>query len=169
MFVCRLGYHIPPFTSVNHLHLHVLAPYSQIWEEVLHKFIPGGTRFVEDRDGELVCFRDLKPGATHHYLIVPKTHIDNCTKLGPDHIQLVEQMQDLGMRILQMNKVSDLEDIRMGFHVPPFSSVPHLHLHALAPASDMCHRSIRRYGPQSHWFITVDNVLSQLKTRGKVK
>ena len=44
---------------------------------------------------------------------------------------------------------------RMGFHLPPFSSVPHLHLHVLAPASEMNSRSLSRYGPQSYWFITV--------------
>ncbi|KAK7907832.1 hypothetical protein WMY93_016444 [Mugilogobius chulae] len=121
------------------------------------------------REGDLLCFRDLKPGATHHYLIISTNHIDNCLKLQSEHIQLVEHMKALGIRMLQMNKVADLEDIRMGFHVPPFSSVPHLHLHVLAPFSQMSHRSMLRYGPQSHWFITVDKVLSQLKRRGKVK
>lgn len=43
----------------------------------------------------------------------------------------------------------------MGFHIPPFTSVPHLHLHVLSPASKMGMRSQLRYGPQSHWFITV--------------
>lgn len=75
----------------------------------------------------------------------------------------------MGMRTLKMNKVSALDDIRLGFHLPPFSSVPHLHLHALAPASQMSDRSMLRYGPQTHWFITADKVLSQLKTQGKVK
>ncbi|XP_055016024.1 adenosine 5'-monophosphoramidase HINT3-like isoform X2 [Boleophthalmus pectinirostris] len=111
-------------------------------------------------DCEVVCFRDLKPGATHHYLIISNKHIDNCMKLQPDHIKLVEQMKDMGMRILQMNNVSDLDDIRMGFHVPPFSSVPHLHLHVLAPGSQMSHKSMLRYGPQSHWFITTTCFLS---------
>lgn len=44
---------------------------------------------------------------------------------------------------------------RLGFHLPPFSSVPHLHLHALAPASKMNLKSQLRYGQQSYWFITV--------------
>ena len=51
---------------------------------------------------------------------------------------------------------------RMGFHLPPFSSVPHLHLHVLFPASEMNSRSLSRYGPQSYWFITVGG--SQLFT-----
>uniref|UniRef100_A0A3B4WIP2 Histidine triad nucleotide-binding protein 3-like n=3 Tax=Seriola TaxID=8160 RepID=A0A3B4WIP2_SERLL len=120
-------------------------------------------------DDELVCFRDVKPGATHHYLVVSRRHIDNCKTLQGDNIPLVERMKKMGRSILEKNKVCDLDDVRMGFHLPPFSSVPHLHLHALAPASKMNLKSQLRYGPQSHWFITVDNVLSQLRTRGKVK
>uniref|UniRef100_A0A8P4G8C4 HIT domain-containing protein n=1 Tax=Dicentrarchus labrax TaxID=13489 RepID=A0A8P4G8C4_DICLA len=120
-------------------------------------------------DDELVCFRDMKPGATHHYLVVTRTHVDSCKSLREDDIPLVERMVEMGRSILEKNKVSDLDDVRMGFHVPPFSSVPHLHLHALAPASTMSFKSQLHYGPQSHWFITVDKVLSQLKTRGKVK
>lgn len=120
-------------------------------------------------DDELVCFRDTKPGATHHYLVIPRIHIDNCKALQRDHITLVERMEEMGRNILEKNKVCDLNDIRMGFHIPPFSSVPHLHLHVLAPASKMNLKAQLRYGPQSHWFITVDKVLSQLKTKGKVK
>ncbi|KAM8831734.1 adenosine 5'-monophosphoramidase HINT3-like [Spinachia spinachia] len=120
-------------------------------------------------DDELLCFRDIKPGATHHFLVVPRTHIDNCKRLQGDDVPLVERMVEMGWQILKKDKVSDLEDVRMGFHVPPFSSVPHLHLHVLAPASEMSFVSLLRYGPQTHWFITVDKVLSQLKTRGKVK
>ncbi|XP_071335305.1 adenosine 5'-monophosphoramidase HINT3-like isoform X1 [Trachinotus anak] len=120
-------------------------------------------------DEELVCFRDVKPGATHHYLVVPIRHIDNCKTLQGGSIPLVERMEKMGRSILEKNKVSNLDDVRMGFHLPPFSSVPHLHLHALAPASKMNLKSQLHYGPQSHWFITVDKVLSQLRTRGKVK
>ncbi|XP_058468582.1 adenosine 5'-monophosphoramidase HINT3-like [Solea solea] len=120
-------------------------------------------------DDQLVCFRDLKPGAAHHYLIVPRRHIDTCKTLQADDVPLVEQMQQMGMKMLEKNKVCDLDDVRLGFHLPPFSSVPHLHLHALAPASQMVFRSQLHYGLKSHWFITVDKVLSQLKTQGRVK
>ncbi|KAI3364316.1 hypothetical protein L3Q82_011114, partial [Scortum barcoo] len=181
----RLGFHQPPYTSVDHLHLHVLAPTSQISKYLEYKFIPGSQRFIigdscsetrpdfvqtvsegvtvhsvlmgtqdasetEDcpfcqiannqtdtevllSDEELLCFRDVKPGAAHHYLVVPRTHIDNCKSLQREDVALVERMVEMGRSVLEKNKVSDLDDVRMGFHLPPFSSVPHLHLHALAP------------------------------------
>ncbi|KAG7242940.1 hypothetical protein INR49_017631 [Caranx melampygus] len=212
-----LGFHKPPYISVDHLHLHVLAPSSQISKYMLYKFIPGteitptrdrvllcehtnsryrdynpilrGVMGSQDASGskdcpfcqiannqtdteillsddELVCFRDVKPGAPHHYLIVSRRHIDNCKSLHGGDVPLVERMEKMGRSVLEKNKVSDLNDVSLGFHVPPFSSVPHLHLHTLAPASRM---NKIRYGPQSHWFITVEKVLSQLRTRGKVK
>uniref|UniRef100_A0A3Q4I224 Histidine triad nucleotide-binding protein 3-like n=1 Tax=Neolamprologus brichardi TaxID=32507 RepID=A0A3Q4I224_NEOBR len=106
-------------------------------------------------DDELVCFRDMKPGATHHYLVIPRMHISSCKTLKMDNIPLVERMEQMGRSILEKNKVCSLDDVRLGFHLPPFSSVPHLHLHALAPASKMNLKSQLRYGQQSYWFITV--------------
>lgn len=121
------------------------------------------------RDEELLCFRDVKPGATHHYLVITRTHIDNCKNLQRDDVQLVEKMVEMGRSILEKNKINNFDDIRMGFHIPPFTSVPHLHLHVLYPASTMTLKSQLRYGPQSHWFIPVNRVLSQLKTSGRVR
>uniref|UniRef100_A0A3B4AXY9 HIT domain-containing protein n=1 Tax=Periophthalmus magnuspinnatus TaxID=409849 RepID=A0A3B4AXY9_9GOBI len=115
-------------------------------------------------DCEMVCFCDLKPGDTHHYLIISKTRIDNCMKLQADHIKLVgEKMKDMGMRMLQMNKMSDLDDSgRMGFHGSSQSN-PQWMVHG------QIHKSMHHYGPQSHWFITLSIQPLQVKgpTRAK--
>ncbi|XP_031177592.1 histidine triad nucleotide-binding protein 3-like isoform X2 [Sander lucioperca] len=42
-------------------------------------------------DDELLCFRDIKPSATHHYLVVSRTHINNCKTLQGDDIPLGQQ------------------------------------------------------------------------------
>ncbi|XP_028295823.1 histidine triad nucleotide-binding protein 3-like [Gouania willdenowi] len=120
-------------------------------------------------DDELLCFRDVRPGAAHHYLIITRRHIDDCKALNGDHVGLVERMKEMGRNILARNEVCDTKDVWFGFHIPPMVSVPHLHLHALAPVSEMDLKSQLHYGPKSHWFITVDKVLSQLRTRGKVR
>ncbi|KAK1795016.1 hypothetical protein P4O66_010205 [Electrophorus voltai] len=111
-------------------------------------------------DEDTSCFRDIKPGAPHHYLVVPTKHVGNCKSLHKEHIPLVEKLVETGKEVLRKNNYSDLSDIRFGFHLPPFQSVTHLHLHVLAPASQMGFMSRFIYRPDSYWFITV-SILSR--------
>ncbi|XP_055759487.1 adenosine 5'-monophosphoramidase HINT3-like isoform X1 [Salvelinus fontinalis] len=118
-------------------------------------------------DEEVSCFRDIKPGAPHHYLVVPTRHVGNCKSLSKEHVSLVEKMVEIGMEILQKNNVLDLSDVRFGFHWPPFCSVSHLHLHVLAPASQMGLMSRLFYRPNSYWFVTADQLIQQLNSKGE--
>ncbi|KAI3360404.1 hypothetical protein L3Q82_002315 [Scortum barcoo] len=123
---------------------------------------------VQDlEDEELSCFRDIKPGAPHHYLVVPTKHVGNCKSLSKEHVPLVQQMVEMGKEILQKNNVTDLSDVRFGFHWPPFCSVTHLHLHVLAPASQMGFMSRLFYRLNSYWFITADQLIELLNSKGE--
>ncbi|KAK3572450.1 hypothetical protein QTP86_032672 [Hemibagrus guttatus] len=115
-------------------------------------------------DEDITCFRDIHPGAPHHYLVVPTRHIRNCKSLRKEHIPLVEKLVETGKEILQKNDVTDLNDVRFGFHWPPFHSVTHLHLHVLAPASQIGFFSRFIYRLDSYWFITADQLLQRLKS-----
>uniref|UniRef100_A0A8B9S3E7 Histidine triad nucleotide binding protein 3 n=1 Tax=Apteryx owenii TaxID=8824 RepID=A0A8B9S3E7_APTOW len=123
---------------------------------------PGGARCAMSRllsrlggYEDLVCFRDIRPGAPHHYLVVPVEHMGNCKTLKKEHIPVVKKMVEVGKTVLQRNNFSDLNDVRMGFHWPPFCSISHLHLHVLAPASQLGFLSRLIYRINSYWFITV--------------
>ncbi|CAJ1062074.1 histidine triad nucleotide-binding protein 3 [Xyrichtys novacula] len=116
-------------------------------------------------DEEISCFRDIKPGAPHHYLVVPSKHVGNCKSLNKDHVPLVKQMVETGKEILQKNNITDLSDVRFGFHWPPFCSVTHLHLHVLAPASQMSFMSRLFYRINSYWFITADQLIELLNSK----
>uniref|UniRef100_A0A1A7WZL3 Adenosine 5'-monophosphoramidase HINT3 n=1 Tax=Iconisemion striatum TaxID=60296 RepID=A0A1A7WZL3_9TELE len=120
-------------------------------------------------DAELSCFRDIKPGAPHHYLVVPNKHVGNCKSLSKEHVPLVKEMVEVGKEMLQRNSVTDLTDVRFGFHWPPFCSVTHLHLHVLAPASQMGFMSRLFYRLNSYWFITADQLIELLNTKGETK
>ncbi|XP_061097785.1 adenosine 5'-monophosphoramidase HINT3-like isoform X2 [Conger conger] len=115
-------------------------------------------------DEELCCFRDLKPGAKHHYLVVPNRHIVSCASLRKEDMPLVRKMMEIGKALLLKHHFNDLDDTRLGFHIPPFYSVPHLHLHVLAPASQMDLRSLLIYGPQSFRFLTSEKLLQKLNS-----
>ncbi|XP_035258588.1 histidine triad nucleotide-binding protein 3 [Anguilla anguilla] len=116
-------------------------------------------------DEELSCFRDIKPGAPHHYLVVPTRHVGNCKSLRKEHVPLVEKMVEMGKTMLQKNGITDLDDIRLGFHRPPFCSVTHLHLHVMAPASQMGLMSRIFYRLDSYWFITAEQLIQQLNSQ----
>ena len=88
-------------------------------------------------DDHYVCFRDIHPDAPHHYQLVPKAHLPNVKFLTAEHIPVIEKMAEIGREILQQYFKGDLSDTRIGYHWPPFSSVRHLHLHILAPVSQM--------------------------------
>ncbi|TMS11237.1 Histidine triad nucleotide-binding protein 3 [Larimichthys crocea] len=118
-------------------------------------------------DDEVSCFRDIKPGAPHHYLVVPTKHVGNCKSLTKEHVPLVKQLVETGKEILQKNNITDLTDVRFGFHWPPFCSVTHLHLHVLAPASQMGFTSRLFYKLNSYWFITADQLIELLSSKGE--
>ncbi|XP_010280921.1 PREDICTED: histidine triad nucleotide-binding protein 3, partial [Phaethon lepturus] len=113
---------------------------------------------------DLVCFRDIRPSAPHHYLVVPVEHMGNCKTLKAEHIPVVKRMMEVGKAVLQRSNFSDLNDIRMGFHWPPFCSIPHLHLHVLAPASQLGFLSRLFYRINSYWFITAEKLIERLQT-----
>uniref|UniRef100_A0A672QYQ8 Adenosine 5'-monophosphoramidase HINT3 n=1 Tax=Sinocyclocheilus grahami TaxID=75366 RepID=A0A672QYQ8_SINGR len=118
-----------------------------------------GTELLHDgsllTDETVSCFRDIHPGAPHHYLDVPRKYVGNCKSLGKEHVPLVEKLVETGKEILQKNNVTDLNGVRFGFHWPPFCSVTHPHLHVLAPVSQMGFMSRVVYRLNLYWFITV--------------
>lgn len=123
--------------------------------------------FSLSQDDEISCFKDIRPAAPHHYLVVPTKHVGNCKSLSKDHVPLINRMVELGKEVLEKNNVTDLSDVRFGFHWPPFCSVTHLHLHVLAPVSQMGFMSRLVYRLNSYWFITVDQLIELLNSKAE--
>ncbi|XP_026089204.1 histidine triad nucleotide-binding protein 3-like [Carassius auratus] len=119
---------------------------------------PSTEILAEDED--IVCFKDIDPGAPHHYLVIPKKHIHSCLSLQADDINLVKKMADMGRDVLKAKNVTNLEDISLGFHVPPYITVPHLHLHVLAPFSQSFKWSRCKY--TAIWYLTEETLLKKL-------
>lgn len=56
--------------------------------------------------------------------------------------------------VLQKSQL-DPADASFGFHWPPFTSVPHLHMHGIAPVSKMSFVARWIFKPFNMWYCTV--------------
>ncbi|KJE95995.1 hypothetical protein CAOG_06371, partial [Capsaspora owczarzaki ATCC 30864] len=95
---------------------------------------PSTTLLFENE--RLVAFRDIRPAAPTHLLVVPKQHIRDATLLDSTHSALVHEMNEVALKLLADHSL-DGQDARIGFHWPPLVMIKHLHLHVIAPASQM--------------------------------
>ena len=119
-------------------------------------------------DDDYVCFVDIKPHATHHYLVVPRSHHQNVKYLNSEQSEIVKRMGEIGRQILQ-EKGCDLNDSRLGFHWPPFQSIEHLHMHVLSPVSSMSFLSRRVVFRHNYPLVTLNWAQDYLKNRVSTK
>jgi len=104
---------------------------------------------LDDGDDTLFSFRDKNPASTLHFLVIPRRFVRDAAELRPSDTALVERMADKA-RSLVRESVGDSFDeaeLALGFHWPPWYSVPWLHLHAIYPRSQMRRRY--KYTPLS--------------------
>ena len=114
---------------------------------------------------ELLAFRDRSPKAEFHALVIPKRYVPNLYSLTNDDLDLVRDMRRLALDLLKerVPRARDANDYVLCFHVPPFNSVDHLHMHVLAPTSGMAW--IHRYGKYrcgTRWCIEESEVIDRL-------
>ncbi|KAF8151248.1 HIT-like protein [Mycena galopus ATCC 62051] len=79
-------------------------------------------------DELFVAFLDRKPAAEHHIQLVPKRHITSVKSLRKQDAELVRSMKAIGDKLLDGLGILQSKRV-MGFHIHPFNSVNHLHLH----------------------------------------
>ncbi|XP_055626790.1 adenosine 5'-monophosphoramidase HINT3-like [Toxorhynchites rutilus septentrionalis] len=114
-------------------------------------------------DNERICiFKDIRPAANYHLLAVPKYHINDTRSLTVDDRPLLEEMRTELGNVLTSKHQIDLATVIFGFHIPPFTTVKHLHMHGIAPASSMGFISRMIFKPNTMWFNTVQAVLERL-------
>ncbi|XP_017065144.1 histidine triad nucleotide-binding protein 3 [Drosophila eugracilis] len=110
------------------------------------------TSVLEVETDEFVIFKDIKPASQHHFLAVTKEHYNSLKELDKSHDPLVARMESSLKEFLAAKGIS-AEDALFGFHLPPFITVKHLHMHAIAPRSEMGFLSRLIFRP-SVWFKT---------------
>jgi len=109
-------------------------------------------------------FWDVKPRTALHGLVIPKQHIPTVFELQPKHVPLLHELKESALAILRKHQPDALEtgDFELAFHVPPHNSVDHLHLHCLAPASELGHYKQYYNVEEPEHCVSMDHVLSVL-------
>ncbi|CAE6432635.1 unnamed protein product [Rhizoctonia solani] len=78
---------------------------------------------------ELIVFKDRNPAAKEHLLVITRRHVESIKSLNTSDIPLLLRMRDAGSEALRTLGIPN-DDQRFGFHIPPFNTVNHIHLHA---------------------------------------
>ena len=88
---------------------------------------------------ELLAFQDRSPKAKLHALVIPKRYISTVSSLTKGDLHTLQDMRAAGLELIEkyQPQAFQRDDYILCYHVPPFNSVDHLHLHVLAPASEM--------------------------------
>ena len=104
--------------------------------QILRGEIPA---LVLEETRQLLAFQDRTPKAKLHGLIIPKAFLPNVVSLTSNNMTLLVEMETIAHNLLQRYEPEAYQnqDFILCFHIPPFNSVDHLHLHVLAPASEM--------------------------------
>jgi len=172
-------YHEPPPHDDNNPYDDVYANNPSAFGRILNGELPSRT-YLEST--ELLAFQDRSPKAPFHALVIPKRYIktvyslrgnnnhsdDECNGESEDNddIHLIQNMRQMGLNLLEQQQPEALatEDYILCFHIPPFNSVDHLHLHVLAPASEMnwAYREIK-YKCGARWCTSDLEVIERLK------
>lgn len=81
-------------------------------------------------DDNIIAFKDIKPSAPVHYLIVPKEHINSIADLEDNHKDIVSKLIFVAK---DLAKKTGLEGYKLVFNVGREGGqiIDHLHLHLL--------------------------------------
>ena len=116
---------------------------------------------ILDETNNLLAFVDRSPQSpTLHALIIPKRYIPTIRDLSPPtDLSLLCEMEQLGQRLVSRYQCP--AEYRMVFHVPPYNTVDHLHLHVL------CNRDLSLFGRtvkyvyDTPWCISLPTLIRQ--------
>ena len=114
----------------------------------------------------LLAFQDKYPKSRLHGLVIPKRYIKDVSSLTPSDVELLQEMHELGLSLIQQYEPQAYAhgDYVTCYHVPPFTSVDHLHLHVLAPASEMNFIYRMKYWRGMRWCIDDEVVIDRLES-----
>ncbi|KAI9911293.1 hypothetical protein PsorP6_009057 [Peronosclerospora sorghi] len=135
-------------------------------------------------DEHVVVFRPLRPIVPSHVLIVPRAHIRNVNRLAERHRDLLVRMHCVAKTVMthasesgvmaegadvdphELDRIrpdTDTKRVHYSFHVPPFNSIDHVHMHAfLDDPRSLGYYGRLKYRTESWWCRSYDQVVAKL-------
>jgi len=98
-----------------------------IFCKIINKEIP--TEFVYE-DNDAAVFKDIKPAAPIHFLVVPKEHIQSIMHLEGNHKEIISKIIFIAKKVAEEK---GLKGYKLVFNVGREGGqiIDHLHLHIL--------------------------------------
>ncbi|KAG0355467.1 hypothetical protein BG005_005588 [Podila minutissima] len=115
------------------------------------------------QDDEILAFYDIKPAAETHIMVIPARHIVSVHTVTVDDYDLLLRMKAKALDLLKQFG-HDVEASRLGFHIPPFNTVNHLHLHVLGGKFKSALRE-SKYEPGKIYYMELSQLLTKLETK----
>eukprot|EP01039_Chlorochromonas_danica_P008071 gene8072-8901_t len=126
---------------------------------------PGRIAFEDD---DTVVFYTIDPASRCHLLVTPRQHVKNVTSLeGLEGISLVEKLVKTGKDTLEQLG-EDVNNAKFCFHIPPFNSIDHLHLHAIGDVNHMTWTGMAKYNTNTWFCHSAEDIIETLRKQGNV-
>lgn len=101
--------------------------------------------------------------AREHLLVLPRRHIKNVASLTADDVPILNSMHDLGKRVMR-ERFGEHGRYQFHFHIPPFNSIDHLHLHCFKLPFNSCWRA-QQNNDRFCWTSDVEDVIKLAASR----
>lgn len=111
------------------------------------------------QDDKFVAFKTIAPASSYHLLISPRQHIKNIDALTREDVPFLKDLKSFGLASLTADQA---QDVQLSFHVPPYNSIDHLHLHVIAYKSTRSWFDFFKYMPGAPWCVDVDTLITRL-------
>lgn len=136
-----------------------------IFCSIINRTAPGT---IVKEDDDFIAFRTIKPVTSAHFLICPKKHIQNLSAMhSAEDVALLRRLHAFGKECLQEASVATEDSIHC-FHIPPFNSIDHLHLHSIGNAAERSYHSMLKYTPGYFpWCKSIESVVKAME--GKLR
>lgn len=101
-------------------------------------------KIIGESENTFAIHTRTNQGFKERLLIIPKVHLKSIKFLKKKDLPILLEMKELGHKVGK--EIGKGNKYRLGFHIPPFFSIEHLHLHVCIEPCDSLWKSWVKFG-----------------------